>query len=301
MADVSEYVFHAYGGIDGAGGGLDETQMRGVLRELDYSGEHAGDSSALLNAYFDSEANGIMDLRRLHELMMDLVAADVWEAFAKFDTDGRGFLRAVPLHKALNKLGCAVDQTMATRLLHKYDLNDNSRLELLGFARLVADLAPNPVREAFRASDGDDCQGLTSTQLQSALRRLDHPVDLQRAKRLLQKYRTHRECKRIDLLEFAHLVSQLVPASIGAAYFTHKRAGSSAGLNVLQLRSALREVGTYIDESEASQLLGQYDLDGSGKLGLLGFASLAAQSLSKRWWRPRWWRLCWWRRMRMQA
>ena len=61
------------------------------------------------------------------------------------------------------------------------------------------------------------------------------------------------------------------------ATFRRFDADSSGGIDVLELRSALQELGLGVDTAEAQQVLDKYDADGSGRLELAEFGRLVAE------------------------
>ena len=89
-------------------------------------------------------------------------------------------------------------------------------------------------------------------------------------------------------MEFARLVSRLVPKKVVDAYVAAEPVGGSAGLDASQLRSALSSLGIPVEDAQASMLLLQYDVDKDTRVGLLGFTSLAAHLQRQRQWWRRW-------------
>ena len=61
-------------------------------------------------------------------------------AFEKFDVDGSGYIDADELYLALAHMGLGVDQDGSDALLHKYDVDDNGKLDFGEFKAMCVDL-----------------------------------------------------------------------------------------------------------------------------------------------------------------
>ena len=282
IPDEVAWVYNAYGGLSDTEGGLEAAQLRGALRELDCELDSPA-ATQLLRKY-DVDRNSLIDLSELSTLVASLAPAEVWEAFRASDPTDLGYLDIEATRSALRLLDCDIDSPTAARLLREYDINENGRLELLGFASLVADLAPVAVWEAFRSQDAAG-GSLDANQLRLALLKLDYDIDSPTTAQLLRRYDANKNA-RLELTEFAKLVSKLAPRKVADAYANH--VDGSDGLDLTQLRAALSTLQIAVDSEDAQRLLTQYDADRNSRVSLLGFASIVSHLQRQRAWWRRW-------------
>jgi len=287
IPDEIEGVFRGYGGYlpsdSRLQGGLAASQLRGALLELDCDVD-SSTAASLLRKY-DQDNSGYIELPELAQLVNSLITPDVWAAFRASDPEGSGRLGVAATQGALHRLGYEVDIATVGRLLSRYDHNENGWLELLGFSSLVSTLAPRGVWTAFREVDADRTRRLDLDQLKAALLALDYRcASDEEASRLLRRYDEDGDAK-LDLREFSRLVARLTRPRVVRVFVTHARMGVD-GVDAQQLRTALSDLGLRVSDTEAEELLRDHDVNQTGQLELLGFASAVSHIVRQRvWWR----------------
>jgi Ca2+-binding EF-hand superfamily protein len=141
-------------------GYIDVSELRAVLRH--YGFEASTLQTAEVMRRYDDNPDGQLSLQEFGELVRDLnervvrsnarspfrsaarerdrVPARVSATFDEFDVNRSGFLDYAELRNALRKYGVDVNNDVAADILRSYDDNPNGLLDLLEFAKLVADL-----------------------------------------------------------------------------------------------------------------------------------------------------------------
>lgn len=138
------------------------------------------------------------------------------------------------------------------------------------------------ISQIFTDADKDNSGGLDRWEVYDALTELDYDVSPETCLALLREFDANSN-GYLEVDEFASLVNDKVGKDVSAVYamFANERDGM---LSSGALRRALEMLGVDLNAKKTKSLLVQYDHDGDGKLGLLGFADLVAASPIARFW-----------------
>ncbi|KAL7529862.1 hypothetical protein ACHAXR_005621 [Thalassiosira sp. AJA248-18] len=138
------------------------------------------------------------------------------------------------------------------------------------------------IEQAFVEADKDKSGGLDHWELYDALIKLDYDVTPETCQDLLHSFDADSN-SYLDASEFASLVNDKVGKDVSNVYamFANERDGT---LTPGALRRALELMGVDLNAKKTKSLLIEYDRDGDGKLGLLGFADLVAASPTAKFW-----------------
>ena len=229
------------------------------------------------------------------------VDASIEEVFQRYDRDGSGDIDVSELRDALHGMGLPTDTAQAATVLAKYDADRSGRLELPEFTQLVNELrrfqagkavptpaartpakaAPDDALDAFRRYDRDGSGDIDVSELRDALRGMGLPTDTAQAATVLAKYDADRS-GRLELPEFRRLVDELKRFQEGQTAASASRddvldaferydTDGSGDIDVLELRSALTDMGLSVDTTQAAAVLAKFDKDRSGGLQLPEF------------------------------
>mmetsp|Transcript_9868 Transcript_9868/g.17281 ORF Transcript_9868/g.17281 Transcript_9868/m.17281 type:complete len:567 (+) Transcript_9868:95-1795(+) len=118
-------------------GGLDPWELRDALNYLDY--EVSVPTAMLLMQEFDNDQNKQLEMNEFINLVMDKVPQDTCATFSVFAND-EGFLGPGALRQALSFLAIDKNSKQSKAILESFDANNDGRLGLLGFSKLVSKL-----------------------------------------------------------------------------------------------------------------------------------------------------------------
>ena len=215
-------------------GNLNNRELRNALRH--YGFDVSSRQSAGVLAAYDDNPNGKLDIDEFAHLVSDLQSGviranaapaleyeklnvRVRRAFAAFDTNRSGLLDYRELRNALRHYGLDATARGAARVLAAYDSNPDGKMDVVEFARLIADLdsghlkstrevVPERARRAFEEFDTDGDNQLDARELRHALRHYGIDLTSRQAARVLDAY-DDRPDRRMDLTEFSNLVQDL--------------------------------------------------------------------------------------------
>ena len=174
-------------------------------------------------------------------------AAEVREAFARFDANRSGKLDHTELRSALRTFGLDVDSGQATAILQQYDNDGNGLLDVDEFGRLVGRLYELHGLDRSRATPSTTAHAAAS------------PIAAIAAAGPMASGSAARRWSDSEV----------------RAAFDRFDANRSGRLDYSELRAALRALaGLELDSQEATAVLQQYDADGNGLLDVDEFGSL---------------------------
>ena len=144
------------------------------------------------------------------------------------------------------------------------------------------DMISDIIEHTFVDSDNDSSGGLDRWELFDALTKLDYDLTPEICQCLLTEFSTGNN-SYLGPEEFASLMTDKVSEDVSEVYamFANERDGMLASG---ALRRALELMGVDLNAKMTKSLLDEYDRDGDGKLGLLGFADLVSSSPTAQFW-----------------